>query len=232
MEFRCPTCNTLLYSRRARLCGHCNAVLPEELRLSDEEARARDEDQERVSARKLAAAFSSKLPGSDHRSPNDTPLSAAELIARAETADTSSNGDFAEQFKHRKRKWFWVPGAVLCLFVIPIIFIVSKSGKSMTSALVASAIILATSVLRAWHRAAPICPHCRQNIRHCAPSHCHLCGDPLNDKRCRECRVDHSWLGKLSPRSNSLTDWIAYCPGCGVYLDTHIRRWSFGRNND
>ena len=35
MEFRCPYCNALIYSRKNKICGVCEAPLPEELILSD-----------------------------------------------------------------------------------------------------------------------------------------------------------------------------------------------------
>jgi hypothetical protein len=55
-EFRCPTCHALIYSRRPKICGQCGALLPPELVLSDEQARALKE--QRSWAQELADQFS------------------------------------------------------------------------------------------------------------------------------------------------------------------------------
>jgi transcription initiation factor TFIIIB Brf1 subunit/transcription initiation factor TFIIB len=39
MSFKCPTCQTTLYSRVHRLCQPCGAVLPAELLLPEAEIR-------------------------------------------------------------------------------------------------------------------------------------------------------------------------------------------------
>ena len=39
MEVHCPACGAILYSRRAKLCGVCNAHLPDEVRITGEQAR-------------------------------------------------------------------------------------------------------------------------------------------------------------------------------------------------
>jgi hypothetical protein len=31
MEYRCPKCNSPIYSRKNKLCGKCGSILPEEL---------------------------------------------------------------------------------------------------------------------------------------------------------------------------------------------------------
>lgn len=36
MDTRCPTCDAILYSRRAKLCGVCFAPVPEEFRFTGE----------------------------------------------------------------------------------------------------------------------------------------------------------------------------------------------------
>jgi hypothetical protein len=47
MEFRCPHCQSPIYSRKNRICGVCEKPLPEELLLSDEQVAAlkKQEDQ-------------------------------------------------------------------------------------------------------------------------------------------------------------------------------------------
>jgi len=37
MEFRCPNCNSPIYSRKNKICGVCEKLLPEELLLSDKQ---------------------------------------------------------------------------------------------------------------------------------------------------------------------------------------------------
>lgn len=38
MEVHCPACGSVIYSRRAKLCGVCSAPLPEELRITGAQA--------------------------------------------------------------------------------------------------------------------------------------------------------------------------------------------------
>ena len=40
MEFRCPYCHSPIYSRKNKVCGVCEKLLPPELLLSDEQAAA------------------------------------------------------------------------------------------------------------------------------------------------------------------------------------------------
>jgi predicted amidophosphoribosyltransferase len=78
----------------------------------------------------------------------------------------------------------------------------------------------------AWHRASPICPNCRRNIRTCPAAYCQVCGAPLNRKRCDQCCVDESFGGLLFSYANiGNLRWIVHCPGCGVLLETKTRRW-------
>lgn len=37
-ETKCPACGAVLYSRRARICGVCEAKIPDELRITGERA--------------------------------------------------------------------------------------------------------------------------------------------------------------------------------------------------
>lgn len=39
MGKHCPTCGSVIYSRRSKLCGVCSAPLPAVLRLTGEQAR-------------------------------------------------------------------------------------------------------------------------------------------------------------------------------------------------
>lgn len=56
----CPHCDRLLYSRQHPRCGHCGALLPEELRLAPHEideikAEIREIDARRVKAKEKEA---------------------------------------------------------------------------------------------------------------------------------------------------------------------------------
>ena len=42
MEYKCPTCQRLLYNRRLKQCGFCGAEIPEGLRFTAEEMAAMD----------------------------------------------------------------------------------------------------------------------------------------------------------------------------------------------
>ena len=37
MEFRCPNCHSLIYSRKNKICGVCERPLPEELILNGDQ---------------------------------------------------------------------------------------------------------------------------------------------------------------------------------------------------
>jgi hypothetical protein len=37
MEFRCPYCNSPIYSRQNQICGVCEKLLPKELLLTDQQ---------------------------------------------------------------------------------------------------------------------------------------------------------------------------------------------------
>ena len=39
MKKHCPACGSVIYSRRAKLCGVCSAQLPDELRITGEQAK-------------------------------------------------------------------------------------------------------------------------------------------------------------------------------------------------
>lgn len=42
MSYYCPTCQRLLYNRRLKRCGFCDAAIPENLRFTPEEIAAQD----------------------------------------------------------------------------------------------------------------------------------------------------------------------------------------------
>lgn len=226
MEFRCPHCEALLHSRRSRLCGICGAAIPEEQRLTDEQALLRDQEleQERADAQRLADVFSFNSSASQQKPRGQKNLSAAELIARAETGDPSIGGDYADQFKHRKRKGYWFYFICVGLLMSPIVWIASHFDRLTPAAWLAMIGITGIAAWACWSEGAPICPHCHKNIRVCPPAHCHICGDELHDKACLTCDVDYSWKRLLRSPNRGFGAWIAFCPGCGVHLDTSIKR--------
>jgi ankyrin repeat protein len=225
-EAKCPKCGALLYSRRARLCGRCGAVLPPELILTDEQVAARQD--EREWARDLANAFSGH-PSPANASPRDLTESAsakANLSAESLLQRTS----FVEEFRRRDRPDFWLYLLGYSFTALTFVAISRITGAIPLSAGLILAGFLTFSCFMAWRRASPICPNCKQNIRVCAASHCHRCGNPLQAKRCAACSVDYSWTGWLSAYTNrGNSGWITYCPGCGVELDSWITRWRLGR---
>ena len=60
MEYRCPTCQRVLYNRRLKKCGFCSGDIPESLRFTTEEAAAIDKkmtelEQERIQRERAPA---------------------------------------------------------------------------------------------------------------------------------------------------------------------------------
>lgn len=223
---KCPSCGELLYSQKAKLCGRCGAVLPSQMVFTDEKSEALS--QERQWACDLAAAFDPAgrairreeplSPRAKYEAANAAP---EELIRRASCVS---------EFKYRKRPWFWLiffaDAFVLWVFAI----VGSVPGIRFTwREWLCFIVPMAIGNFAFWLRAWPICPNCHQDIRTCLAEHCHSCGERLRHQRCADCGVDHSWTGWFQPFSNGMSHWINYCPGCGVELDTWIRRW---RAND
>jgi hypothetical protein len=222
MEFRCPTCHALIYSRRSKLCGQCGALLPGDLLLTDEQVQARRH--ERAWAQNLADKFSPNLP------PPRSDRSVFAGSARALEDDVAPEElvrqlDLAGEFRHRKRIsiWLYVLGYGLTLFPACFLYIFLR-GIPLSALIVFSALVTAHG-FASWWRSAPICPNCHQNIRFCPQEYCHLCGDYLSHHRCRNCGLDNSWTSWFQPYSSGTLRWITYCPGCGAYLDTSVRRW-------
>ncbi len=223
MEFRCPICHVLISSRKPRICGNCGVVLPPALLLTEEQVRARDD--QRQWARQLANAFGGKgpiaegsgQPSSAGRSSVQHGSSASEALRRGT--------DFAVEFRCRKRKGFWLYVVGYSLMLIPLSLISAVLGRIPFWAWLPMIGVVALFCCSAWWRAAPVCPNCHQDIRICPATYCHLCGEPLNDGRCPHCGVDHAWTGWFRPFDNGLARCIAHCPGCGVQIDSWVRRW-------
>lgn len=234
MELKCPHCKALLHSRRSRLCGICGATIPEEQRLTDAQARLRDEalERERADAQKLADAFSVNPSAPPQNPRTQVQLSAAELIARAETGDLSIGRDYADQFRHRKRKSYWLYFLGAGLLMSPAFWFVAHFGGLTPTTGLAIIGITAIAAWTCWLDRTPICPHCQKNIRFCPPAFCHICGDELRDNACLPCGVDYSWKRLLPSHNRGFQAWIDFCPGCGVHLDTSIMRIEARRSGD
>lgn len=232
MEHRCPSCQSPLYSRRTRVCGQCGAALPREMFVTDEQVQTHEK--EREWARKLADAFDAQSKSirsggfadvlDSETEQSDISNSPEELLRRLKRADKY----YAEEFRHRKRPGFWLEliahSFTLALFGFVATFI---AGIPLYMWLPLFGLHFLLS-WQAWLRASPICPNCQQNIRYCSPVHCHVCAKLLRQGRCSSCSVDYAWTGWFTPFTNGKLKSIAYCPGCGVRLDSWVRRWDCG----
>jgi hypothetical protein len=228
-ELRCPKCHALIYSRKPKLCGQCGALLPPELLLTDQEAEARQEA--RQWAQDLADKFSTPAApaGKPGLSPTAQPQLGGGLAETSSPLERLRRTSCAEEFRHRQRPTFWlyVVGYGFMLFIAALASI--KLHLLPPSLLLLLLGFLAFDCYWAWHRASPVCPNCRQNIRYCASVFCHRCGQPLSHKRCEACGVDNSWTSFLRPyRTGGGFGWIIFCPGCGVHLDSKVFRWRAG----
>lgn len=229
MELRCPACSALLYSRRAKACGQCGAVLPSSLVLTDEKAQAQHESREW--ARHLADTLGADearakappaptLPGL----PRPT-LTAVTATPKEIDALLNPPPDFAEQFRTRPRHspWLYLVAAGLGVAGVAGLTFFMRGNMGNYVWLFLGGIILYKG-FRAWRISSPLCPHCHQNIRSCAVVHCWGCGQGLRHNRCSGCDLDTGWTGILRPFQKGNTHPMAHCPGCGVYLDSGLYR--------
>jgi len=222
IEFRCPNCQSLIYSRKPKTCGQCGVSLPPELLLTQEQACVLHE--QRQGARKLADAFGRQGPRAESSGQSD--LSRQSSVLRPSSPEAMQSGvDFAYEFRCRKRTGFWLYVVGYSLILVPVGFISAVLGGIPLAAWLPLIGFVALACCSAWRRAAPVCPNCQQNIRLCPAVHCHLCGEQLSGKRCLRCGVDYSWTGWFRPYANGLARWITYCPSCGVHLASWVRRW-------
>jgi len=227
MDHRCPSCGGLLYSQRSRMCSQCGAVLPPEMVLSDEKAETREK--EREWARNLADKF-------DTTSRQNKPATRETHRARYEAAEANPDEiirpvSCAAEFRQRKRRWVWIlVGAQLWLgFLMLLSFpLILKVTLPTEAWLIMIGVILAQGYFL-WLRAVPVCPNCKRDIRTCLAMHCHVCGTVIKSGRCLDCGVDNTWTGWFRPYQNGSYQWITFCPGCGVELDTCIPRWRPGQ---
>lgn len=229
MEHRCPSCQSLLYSRRSRVCGRCGAALPREMFVTDEDAQ--EHEKERAWARKLADQYDAEcksIGSGSFANPLGLDLESEQSRSPEELLRRQN---CAEEFRHRKRPWFWPWLAGYSLFLSFVILYVASLFPAIFSTKTSSACLLFIGFYilfcwQTWLCASPICPNCRQNIRTCPPDYCHGCGASLRYGRCKQCGVDHTWTGWFNS-SNGKYGRITYCPGCGVRLDTWIKRRPF-----
>src|ERR1035441_7293661 len=135
----------------------------------------------------------------------------------------------AEEFRRRDRPDFWLYLVGYGCLQFTMAFLSINLGALPAATLLVMLGFCALLCFREWHRASPICPNCGQNIRFCTAAFCHVCGKPLANGRCEGCGVGNSWTSLFRPyaKAGSLR-WIAYCPGCGVCLDSKVCRWRAG----
>lgn len=143
-----------------------------------------------------------------------------------------SRFSYAEAFRTRKRPNVWLYILIEALIILAVAgFFILRGGFSASSWFTPLAIgILILGAYAAWHRASPLCPNCRKDIRTCGAVYCHICGDALKAKRCSRCGVLQSWLHILAPLGENTGNKqpIKYCPGCAAHLDTDFHRWLGG----
>jgi predicted amidophosphoribosyltransferase len=230
MEFRCPSCHALIYSRRPKLCGQCGALLPAELLLSDEQAKARADG--RRWARELAEKFSARqAAGATFAAPSDAASRLSESQDEFLATKLLREVSCAAEFRHRKRPAFWVYVAGYAVMFLTSVFLRVELHVLSPAALLLLLGALALPCLRAWHTASPICPRCKQNIRFCGADFCHVCGQPLKHRRCPACEGEGILDRLFTPHFRMIRyRRVAYCPGCGVHLDTKVLRWQSGRS--
>jgi hypothetical protein len=55
MQFQCPKCQSVIYSRKEKTCGRCGEILPPEILLTSEQIQ--DMDEQRKSEKKRSNDF-------------------------------------------------------------------------------------------------------------------------------------------------------------------------------
>ncbi len=230
MGLKCHQCQAPLYSRRTKICDGCGAPVPAEQLLSDEAARQRED--ERAWARQIAGRFDgpSRAAERDELSVQTVPDAPRPPLTEEEAIALLPR-DFAAEFKHRKRRSFPLYILGFALFLVPLFIINASTFQIRPSTWLVVLLLPLIPLAFNWNSASPTCPNCRQNIRVCHPEHCHICGKQLKDKSCPSCNVHYSLPRRLLTGGGGLLYNIDYCPGCGVFLDTNIRRWEAGSDN-
>jgi hypothetical protein len=139
---------------------------------------------------------------------------------------------YARNFRDRKRPplAIFVVSGILTVVIVAVVFLF---GVGLALEWVVTPLVIFVVVVSGWiqrSQAAPNCPKCNQNITTCRAVHCHLCGRPLEKGSCEHCGVHTSWQAITRPLSDSAGNsaQIGYCPNCGVWLDTDLRRWQSG----
>ncbi len=217
---RCPNCHTLLYSRKARVCGSCGAPVPAEMVMTDEEARALGH--QRQWAQDLADKFGP--PDPTRRSAASPAQANKSVPGRISPEELLARISCASEFKARPRPAFWLYVIGYGILLLAVAFLTVHVTLLPPATLPIAVGVFVLACWRSWTRASPICPQCHQNIRLCAASYCHVCGQPLRSNRCAACGVGETWLSFFQPYLGGGFRWITYCPGCGVLLEARMRR--------
>lgn len=244
MEFRCPQCQSLIYSRRPKICGRCGTVLPPELVLTDKQAETLTE--QRRWARELADKLGSAALGGSRSCDDHASRSVGDKgeVGSFSPEELMHRLSYAEAFRKRPRPSFWLyaVGYSFPLLTFGVMYAVATGlplsawfGVNRVTILLRSAPVwlvmnglVGLLLFAAWRRASPICPNCQQNIRTCPGTYCHGCGRLLIRGRCAPCDVDHTWTGWFRPYGGGRLKWITFCPACGVQLGSKVRRWQAG----
>jgi hypothetical protein len=142
-------------------------------------------------------------------------------------ADALTRLSHAEGFsKRRRRPWVWVTAIVLfALAVGPAIWAFFARGSLIRIFwFIPSCIgLLLLRALLLYCKGSAICPQCHEDITSCLAAFCHGCGEKLNQGRCGKCGLDTTWAAGFN--QGLVREKIRYCPGCGVFLNSHFRRY-------
>lgn len=227
MEFRCPNCCSLIYSRKCKICEQCKINLPAELVLSDEQNQ--EQQEQRDWACNIANAFGSSQSATSSKQATQ---SSAYLRSQASPpGNVSANQKALQHITNMGRlsarpvpRWVYLGVSAVAVAALVIVW---AGFKGETRILLFIGLLIGSFMLWASIRDArtpqPICPQCKGNIANCAILYCYLCGKPTRGGRCDACGVDESTWAWMSPLR--LDGRIEYCPGCGAWLDSEFRRW-------
>jgi hypothetical protein len=227
MELKCPQCQAPVYSSKAAVCGRCEAPLPAQLvAVAAEHASALD---------RYERACREEAPIEEPRAPNKPkvdPFLMANLPPELLPDVVPRN--YITEFKHRKRPSIKI--TVICTLAFAAVnleFMPPNVALPFWKMAAIMAIFLPSYCYGVWKFSDPDCPKCARNVRTGRVDFCYGCGTKLRGRHCPECVVDYGWLGSTAGYLNSeyrqkLETRIRYCPGCGVELDTGIRRRTWG----
>lgn len=189
---------------------------------------------------RLEVMHSAALPEEDYSAFRFEAAKANGKTLDTKTLTALAEARVAESFQQRERPWFKLHLITLCLPIVGIFLFWDKIGLSRTGlsffniglfpALFLTGIIF-LRLRAAWNESSSNCPRCHRNIRTCSAEYCAECGKKLENGLCRNCK-------EVRSRTLFGVSWdcdkglkVRHCPGCGVWLDTHLRRGKWGRRD-